>query len=361
MTGSLAKVRTMKAAILVEQRKPLVIDEVALPEQLEFGQVLVKVIYSGICGAQLNEIDGAKGEDPYLPHLLGHEGSAEVLEVGPGVKTVTPGQRVVMHWRKGRGIEAPPAKYQWRGKPLNAGWVTTFNEYAIVSENRLTPIPDGLDLDVAPLLGCAVTSGLGVITNNAHVRIGESVVVFGAGGVGLNVIQGAVLAGAQPIIGVDLFDSKLEFARRFGATHTINSKQTDAKAEIKRIVGSGGADVVVDVTGQVEVIEMAYELAGPTGRVILVGVPSKGKKPSFYTLPLHFGKVITGSHGGETDPTADIPKYVRLHLAGKLRLKEIVTDRMPLDRINEAIAKMRSGDVLGRCMLEVAPETQVKR
>ena len=230
MMSALSEVRTMQAAILAAQRQPLVVDEVSLPERLEFGQVLVRVVYSGICGAQLNEIDGTKGPDPYLPHLLGHEGSGVVLEAGPGVKTVPAGQRVVMHWRKGRGIEAPTPRYRWRGQSLNAGWVTTFNQYAIVSENRVTPIPDGLELDVAPLLGCAVTSGLGVITNNARVRIGESVVVFGAGGVGLNVIQGAVLAGAHPIVAVDLYDAKLEFARKFGATHTINSRQTNARS-----------------------------------------------------------------------------------------------------------------------------------
>src|SRR5215467_4804175 len=117
MTSSLSEVRTMQAAILAAQRQPLVVDEVGLPERLEFGQVLVRVVYSGICGAQLNEIDGAKGEDPYIPHLLGHEGSGIVVEAGPEVKTVSAGQRVVMHWRKGRGIEAPTARYEWRGRP----------------------------------------------------------------------------------------------------------------------------------------------------------------------------------------------------------------------------------------------------
>lgn len=355
MTGSLAQTRSMQAAILVEQKKPLVLDEVVLPERLAFGQVFVQIICSGICGAQLNEIDGAKGEDKFLPHLLGHEASGIVREIGPGVKTVAPGQRVVLHWRKGRGIEADPPTYQWRGRPLNAGWVTTFNEYAVVSENRVTPVPDGLGMDVAPLFGCAVTTGLGVISNNARVRIGESVVVFGAGGVGLNVIQGAALASAHPIVGVDLFDPKLEMAKRFGATHTINSRRQDPRAEVRRLVGSGGADVVVDNTGRTEIIELAYELTAPTGRVICVGVPTKGLKTSIYTLPLHFGKVITGSHGGETDPTVDIPRYVRLHQAGKLQLDELITDRFPLAKINEAIEKMRAGQVAGRCLLEIAP------
>jgi S-(hydroxymethyl)glutathione dehydrogenase/alcohol dehydrogenase len=239
---------------------------------------------------------------------------------------------------------------------LNAGWVTTFNEYAVVSENRMTAIPDGLEMAIAPLFGCAVTTGLGVIANNARVRIGESVVVFGAGGVGLNVIQGAAMASAYPIIGVDLFDHKLEMARRFGATHTINARQQNPKLEIPRLLGKGGADVVVDNTGQVEIIETAYELTAPQGRVICVGVPTKGRKTSIYTLPLHFGKVITGSHGGETDPTVDIPRYTRLYQGGKLHLKELITDRFPLTRINEAIEKMRSGEIAGRCLLEIAPD-----
>jgi S-(hydroxymethyl)glutathione dehydrogenase/alcohol dehydrogenase len=349
-------VRSMQAAFLVAQRQPLVIDEVQLPERLTFGQVLVRIAYSGICGAQLNEIDGAKGEDPFLPHLLGHEASGVVVETGPAVTSVVPGQRVVLHWRKGRGIESATPQYQWRGRALNAGWVTTFSEYAIVSENRVTAISDDMEMDVAPLLGCAVTTGLGVISNNAKVRIGESVVVFGAGGVGLSVIQGAALASAYPIIAVDLYDRKLLLAKQLGATHQINARQQDARAEITRIVGRSGADVVVDMTGQTDIIETAYELAAPTGRIICVGVPTKGRKTCLYTLPLHFGKVITGSHGGDIDPTSDIPRFVRLYQAGKLQLRELITDRFPLARINEAIAKMRTGDIVGRCLLQIAPD-----
>jgi S-(hydroxymethyl)glutathione dehydrogenase/alcohol dehydrogenase len=355
MSSSLAQVRSMQAAILVGQKQSLVLDEVRLPERLEFGQLFVQVAYSGICGAQIGEIDGAKGEDRFLPHLLGHEGSGTVVEVGPGVKTVSAGERVILHWRKGQGIESETPTYQWRGRGLNAGWVTTFSEYTIVSENRVTALPEGLEIEVAPLMGCAVTTGLGVICNDAKVRIGESVVVFGAGGVGLNVIQGAALASAYPIIGVDLYNAKLEMAKRLGATHTINARQENPRSVISGLLGDAGADVVVDNTGQVEIIETAYELAGPQGRVICVGVPTKGRKTSVYTLPLHFGKVLTGSHGGDTDPTTDIPRYSRLYRAGKLALKELITDRFPLTRINEAIEKMRSGEIAGRCLLEIAP------
>jgi S-(hydroxymethyl)glutathione dehydrogenase/alcohol dehydrogenase len=214
----------MKAAILVEQRKPLVVDEIELPSTLEVGQVLVKVHYSGICGSQLGEIDGAKGEDKFLPHLLGHEASGTVVETGPGVKHVRIGDTVVLHWRKSLGIEGSPPNYLWRGRKLNAGWIATFNEYAIVAENRLTTIPADSDLEVAALFGCAVTTGFGVIENNAKLRIGESVVVFGAGGVGLNIVQAAALVTAYPVIAVDRFDGRLELAKQMGATHIINSE-----------------------------------------------------------------------------------------------------------------------------------------
>jgi Zn-dependent alcohol dehydrogenase len=344
---------TTRAAILVEQRKPLVIDMVELPETLNYGQVLVHLRTSGICGSQIGEIDGAKGEDKYLPHLLGHEASGTVMAIGPGVKHVAVGDHVVAHWMKGKGIEAEPAAYRWQGKRLNAGWITTFNEYSIISENRLTTIAPDVDPEIASLFGCAVTTGIGVVTNNAKVRVGQSVVVFGAGGVGLNVIQGAALAGANPIIAVDLFQPKLELAKQLGATHIINSQNADAKTEIQKIVGNGGLDVVIDNTGNPKVIELAYELTRPQGRTVLVGVPRKGNNISIYSLPLHFGKSLAGSHGGETVPHEDIPRYLRLVEAGKLDLSPLITDRFALEDINDAIDRMRSGKITGRAMIDL--------
>ena len=169
----------MKAAILTNNKKPLVIAELEMPKTLEFGQVLVKVYYSGLCGAQLNEIDGAKGEDKFLPHLLGHEGSGLVLDIGPGVKTVSKGDHVVLHWRQGSGIQSPTPKYKWGDKVVNAGWVTTFNNQAIVSENRLTKIPKDFDLRIALLFGCAITTAMGVVNNDAQIKIGQSLIIFG--------------------------------------------------------------------------------------------------------------------------------------------------------------------------------------
>ncbi len=343
--------KTAKAAILVELKKPLVIGEIELPATLDVGQVLVKIHCSGICGSQLGEIDGAKGEDRYLPHLLGHEGSGTVIETGAGVRHVKPGDKVVLHWRKGPGIESPTPVYKWNGRQVNAGWITTFNEYAVVSENRLTAIPADSDLEVAALFGCAVTTGFGVVQNNARLRIGESVVVFGAGGVGLNIVQAAALVTAYPIIAVDLYDNRLALARELGATHLINAKSEDARVRIREIVGAGGVDSFIDNTGQPAIIQMGYELTGSRGRVTLVGVPRKGNDISIYSLPLHFGKVLSGSQGGETVPEVDIPKFHSLFRNGRLKLRELLTNRYALDQVNEAIIDMRSGSAAGRCLI----------
>src|SRR5262245_61113528 len=144
-------VKTAKAAILAESRKPLLIDEITLPDRLEHAQVLVRVHTSGICGAQINEIDAVKGPDRFLPHLLGHEALATVIENGPGVTSCARDDMVIMHWRPGKGMQSQTPAYAWNGRKLNAGWVTTFNDYAVVSENRVTPVPASIDRTSAPL------------------------------------------------------------------------------------------------------------------------------------------------------------------------------------------------------------------
>jgi Zn-dependent alcohol dehydrogenase len=346
--------KTMKAAILVELGKPLVVDQISMPQNLEVGQVLVKIYFSGICGSQIGEIKGAKGEDKFLPHLLGHEASGIVQEIVPGVKHVKEGDAVVLHWRKGLGIDSTPPSYKWKGKQLNAGWVTTFNEYAIVSENRITSIPKNSNFEIAALFGCAVTTGFGVVENNAKIRIGESVVVFGAGGVGLNIIQAASLVSAYPIIAVDLYDNKLELAKKMGATHIINSNHKDPKEEIAKIINNKEIDVFIDNTGLPAVIEMGYQITKNTGRVVLVGVPRKGSNINIYSLPLHFGKSLSGSHGGESIPHLDIPRYHDLYLAGRIKLNELITHHFSLDQINDAILNMSGGNIAGRCLIKIS-------
>lgn len=351
--------KTMRAAVLVKLNNPLVLADLEVPRELRYGQVLVKVLYSGICGSQIGEIAGVKGPDPWLPHLLGHEGAGRVIAVGEGVATVAEGNLVVMHWMEGAGLCGPTPKYTWNGRVVNAGFVTTFNEYAIVSENRVTSLPDDFPPHLAPLFGCAVPTGLGVMDNKAALRIGQSVLVFGAGGVGLNVVQGAALKSGWPIVAVDLVNSRLDLARRLGATHVFNASdftKGELASRVRDIVGGQGADVVVDNTGDPDVIQSAYDLTSSHGKTLLVGVPKKGNNASLYTLPLHFGRELTGTKGGEGNPAEDIPNHVRLWRAGKLDLDSLITERYPLEEINAAMDCMRSGKSVGRVILEIGNE-----
>jgi len=332
-----------KAAILVEQKKDLVVDEIEIP-QLEHGKVLVEIKSTRICGSQLGEIEGVKGPDHYLPHLLGHEAGGVVREVGPLVTRVKEGDHVVCHWRPAPGISGPCPTYEWNGSTVNAGHITTFSEYAVISESRLTPIDAKYGHEVSALMADTITTGFGIISNDAKVRIGQSVCVIGIGGIGLGAVLGAKLSGAHPIIAVDLFGHKLEQARRCGATHCINSKEIKIKDAISEIIGRPEVDVMVEGTGRPEIIEAAYELTSSQGTCVLFGVMKFDQKVSLNTLPLHFGRTLTGSEGGQSQPHLDIPRYLRMMDNGVFDLDDFVSHRCRLEDINSAISRMRSGE-----------------
>mgnify|MGYP001090380855 FL=1 len=340
----------MKAAILVESKKPLIITDIDLPTKLGFGQVLVRVCYSGICGSQINEIDAAKEPDKFLPHLLGHEGSGIVEKIGEGVTTVKTGDHVVLHWRKSSGVESVTPKYLWKGKKLNAGKITTFNEKAIVSENRLTVIPSSFEMRTATLFGCAVTSGFGIVNNDAKIKIGQSVLIFGVGGIGLNVAQASSMVSAYPIVGIDIHKHKIDMGKKFGLTHGLTADSNNLNKEIYNIIGEKGADVTVDTTGNTKVIEQAYELTASDGKTILGGVPKN--KITIYSLPLHFKKILTGSHGGDSVPDIEIPRYIRLINKKKMTLDNMITHEFKLTEINNAIDLLRSGKA-GRIVIKM--------
>ena len=332
-----------KAAILVEQKKDLVVDEIEIP-QLEHGKVLVEIKSTRICGSQLGEIEGVKGPDHYLPHLLGHEAGGVVREVGPLVTRVKEGDHVVCHWRPAPGISGPCPTYEWNGSTVNAGHITTFSEYAVISESRLTPIDAKYGHEVSALMADTITTGFGIISNDAKVRIGQSVCVIGIGGIGLGAVLGAKLSGAHPIIAVDLFGHKLEQARKCGATHCINSKEIKIKDAISAIIGRSEVDVMVEGTGRPEIIETAYELTSRHGICVLFGVMRFDQKVSLNTLPLHFGRTLTGSEGGQSQPHIDIPRYLRMMDDGAFDLDDFVSHRCKLEDINSAISRMRSGE-----------------
>jgi len=344
-----------KAAILEKLGEPLVVDYMELPKKLDIGQVLVRVHASGICGTQINEISAK--EDKYLPHLLGHEGGGVVIKVGAGVTHVKEGDHVVMHWRKGEGIESgfPKyiPKYKWHNDSgiVGGGLVTTFNEHAVVSENRLTPISKDISFDIAALMGCAVTTGLGVVFNEACLKPGESIAVVGCGGVGLNVIQAAALVSASPIIAIDVYNHKLDMARRFGATHVFNAVEFGLLSVIDEIRDTiGKVDVAVECAGKADWI---MSIVARAGRVVFAGLPKPGQNFRLGITRQNFnGSSIIFSEGGSTNPSTDIMRYLKLYRQGRLKLDELITHRFALDDINTAIDVVKSG-VCGRCIINM--------
>lgn len=319
----------MRAAILVETGKPLVVDELTMPT-LGVGQVHVRMEYAAICGAQIGEIDAVKGPDKYLPHLLGHEGVGAVEAIGPGVTTKAVGERVICHWRPSQGIEAKGAIYDWHGQKVNSGPMTCFSTETIVSENRLTTLPDGVDPKVAPLYGCAFTTAYGVVVNDARIKPGDRVIVFGFGGVGQAVADMAMKAGAT-VVGMDRVPGKVRMVPDWDGVES-------------------GFDAAIDITGDSDVIETAYRVTSKTGRVVLVGVPRHDDPIRIDSLPLHFGKSIIGSQGGWCVPHEDIPRIASF--ADYQHPDQWITHEFHLEQINDALDLVRSGQA-GRVLVRM--------
>lgn len=338
-----------KAAILTQIGKPLVIDDIEFRGPLADGQVLVKMKYSGICGKQTDEMDG-KAPDPFIPHLLGHEGSAEVIDVGPKVTKTKKGDMVVLHWRKGSGIQSETPLYYRNGTRVNSGWVTTFNEYAVVSENRLTVIPKESDLLVAALFGCVVTTGVGVVLNKAKVESHDTVVIYGCGGIGLCAVQAAHFKKPKKLIAIDVNPKALNLAKEFGATDIINASQENALKRVLEITEGKGASKVLVCVGIIKVCEEGAEMTSIPGECYILGVPPKGSSMKVEAHAVMHERNIFGTLGGGTYPDEAIPAYFKLQSEGKLRLKELVSYVGDFEHINESIEKMR-GDLPGRCVV----------
>lgn len=332
----------MQAAVLTEINKPLVICEVETTP-LAIGQVLVRVLVSGICGSQLHEICGNKGNARFLPHLMGHEGCGIVEEIGPGVREVSIGDKVVMHWRPGRGIESEFPRYVMKGREFSSGKVNTLTEYAIVSENRLTRVPQDTNAEFAALLGCSMTTALGLIDNESELKFGESVLVLGCGGVGLNVIFAARLRGAGVVVGYDANEEKFEIVSKHGADYFYFQKEKLGRS----------FDVIVDTTGDSSLISWAIERLSPRGRLRLVGQPRPGEGISIKEgLQLFRGEglSISASQGGRTRPSDDIPRYLNLMESGRLGISALITHKFSLGEVNVAFDVLRTG-LAGRIMI----------
>jgi S-(hydroxymethyl)glutathione dehydrogenase/alcohol dehydrogenase len=341
-----------QAMLLVQTGRPLEMAEIAIPA-LKPGQVLVEIAFSGACGTQVMEARGLKGEDKWVPHCLGHEGSGTVLETGTAITKVKPGDKVVLSWIRGNGIEAGGAVYDWDGKRVNAGGVTTFQRHALVSENRLTLLPPGLPMELAVLLGCAAPTGMGSVVNVLRALPGESVVVFGTGGIGLNACMAASMAGAVPVIGVDPNPARRTLALAYGATHVIDPTEGDPVAAIRAILPQG-ADAAVEATGLPAVMEQALKAVRQQGgRAVVIGNAQHGAQLSLDPGLFNQGKSLLGTWGGDAVPDRDYPRFARLIEVTKFDVRGLLSAPYRLDQASQALDDLAAGKV-GRPLIDMA-------
>ncbi len=357
----------MQAAILTEFNTPFKIETVDIAPP-KAGEVLVKMAASGVCHSDWHVVEGLSYFP--LPIICGHEGAGVVEAVGDGVRQVQPGDHVSLNFRASCGecfycqrgkpnlCEAytpvlrsglmgdGTSRLSWRGEPV---YIMTglgcFAEYVVIPESGAVPVRRDVPLEIAALVGCAVSTGVGAAMFTADVRPGESVAVYGAGGVGLNIIMGAALCGADPIIAVDTNSSKMEIAREFGATHTLYSDDSTI-GQIQKITGGRGADHVFESVGLTFLQENALEATRPGGTLTLVGLTPVGSGTNLPGAVItRTEKVIRGSFYGSVQPKRDFPMFIELYSKGKLMLDELVTRRYSLDQINEAYQDMLTGEV----------------
>ena len=333
------------AAVLIKQNEPLRIIKLSHNSDLQVGQILVKLISSGICGAQINEIRGLKGPDKFLPHMMGHEGYGEVVKVGPGVTKVRSGDLVVLHWRKGSGIDATPAKFDSEIGIVGAGPVTTFSEYSIVSENRVTQLEQFIDPCSAALLGCGLTTAFGIVKNEIQIKNVKQAMVIGAGGLGLNIIQALKHHGVTNIIAVDNQLYKEKLSLEVGADDFILCLDGNLIDLIKfKLPASFSADLVIDTTGNNLLIGQGFDVLAKSGKLVLVGQPKIGTKLELNN-PLAFfdGKSIFASDGGLTNPDFDIPALANLINDKIIKTERIITHKISLRDINDGLEILKSG------------------
>lgn len=357
----------MQAALLLEAHQPFIVDEVTLDEP-HAGEVLVKIAASGVCHSDYHLASGAT-EHP-MPVVPGHEGAGVVEAVGPGVTRVKVGDHVTLNWAPDCGqcfycLRGKPSlcetyidpiwggtmldgttRLKWRDQTVyHFSGLASFAEYAVVPQESCVRIRKDVPLGVAALVGCAVATGVGAAIYTAQVKAGESVVVFGCGGVGLNILQGAVLCGAQTIIAVDTNPAKMEIARQFGATHTLMADQNPLQG-IRDLTHGRGADHAFEAVGIPALQELAFSAIRPGGTLTLAGLSPMGTGTNLPGAVItRQEKVIKGSYYGTIDASRDFPLLLDLYMAGKLKLDELISQQYRLDQINEAYAAMLSGAV----------------
>lgn len=337
-------IRSAIAAVLEKTGTSLAILSIGLPP-LQTGQVLVKILFSGVCRSQLMEVRGGRGKDRWLPHLLGHEGSGIVLDVGPGVTKVQSGDAVILTWIKGDGLDAPGARYRDSDRVINGGQVTTFSNYTIASENRVVLKPHSLPFDTAVLFGCALPTGAGMVLNELEIALTASVVVLGLGGVGLSALMAVLALGVKQVIAIDVSEEKLRTVQQWGVPYCLYASDPDVVAAVHKLT-QGGADFCIESAGQVATIEQGFAMIRKGGgKLLFASHPPEGETIRLAPHDLISGKQIAGSWGGAAHADRDVPRLHALFSQTAIPLNALLTTRYALEQINEALDDLEAGRV----------------
>ena len=356
----------MKAVVFHQKDAPVVVEDVEVADPGE-GEVRIAIRSAGLCHSDISAIDGTYGIP--TPTVIGHEGSGVIEAVGPGVRSVKEGDSVVISTLANCGhcpscdtgrptlCQQPPGPrkpFRFRGEPaFQFANASTFAEQTVVPESSAIRIPDGVPTAQAALIGCGIITGVGAVLNRAKVAAGETMAIFGAGGIGLNIIQGGVLAGATRIIAVDLLPSKLEWAEQFGATHIVDAREGNAVEQVKELTGGRGVDHSFEAVGSVKAIEQALDALAPGGTMTIVGVTGIGVKAEFVANALRLDKAIQGCRYGTARPHSDFPMLAELYQAGRLKIDELITRHYALDDVHQAMEDLERGE-LARGVFDVS-------
>jgi len=329
------KKKIMQAAVLSKFNDNLNLFEVKIPK-LKYGQVLVQIRYSGICRSQLMEIEGGRDNRKWLPHLLGHEASGIIEEIGPGVKKVKKGDQVILTWIKSKGIDAKTANFNYKNKKINSGKVTTFSNYSIVSESRVVKKPKSISLKDSVLLGCSLSTGMGMVLNESEISSKNKVVLIGLGGIGLGVLIALKHKKIKNIIVIDNDMKKLSIAKKLGIKNFFYNLN---KETIKKIFKEfkNGADICYECAGSVKTIEYGLDVISEKGRIHFASHPNKKDKISINPHDLIKGKIITGSWGGSVRPDIDFIRFSKILNGINSNLDFISSKIYKLKNINDAI------------------------
>ena len=337
----------IRAAILERNFEPLKIKDIFFLDELKKNQILIKIQYSGICGSQIGEINAVKGKDKFLPHLLGHEATGKVIKINRFNSKFKVNDNVVLHWQKSPGINSKlPQYFDANGVKINAGWITTFNNYAVISENRITKLPKNISSKTGILFGCGITTAYGALMNNVNTNNinSKKILLTGFGMIGQIMLSLMTALKVSDITVIENNNEKLKMLKK--KYKKINFfKDTDARDKKE-------FDLAFETTGNKKLIEYSYNNIKNTGKLVLIGVPNYKQKVSINTLGINYGKKIIGSYGGDIKPNIDIPKIANFIKNKKINLDSFLCGPYKFQNINVVLDKMKLGKLIKKPIIK---------